>query len=64
MNTTPRSIAPNEEGWLGQIFVGDKWLDYARGYEAESKAWQAANPTKRRLVHWITREILVPNKEA
>lgn len=52
-------IAPDEEGWLGQIVMDGRWADYARGYEHESKVWQAEKPDHRRLVHWITREVLV-----
>ena len=58
-----REIAPDEEGWLGQILVDGKWMDYARGFEEESKRWQAADPVNRRIVHWISSEILVPAKE-
>lgn len=49
----------NEEEWLGQIFHDGTWMDYARGHEAESRRWQAGDPTKRRLVHWISKEVLV-----
>jgi hypothetical protein len=50
---------PGEEGWLGQIWLNGRWADYARGYEDETRQWQAAEPATRRIVHWITRDILV-----
>ena len=52
-------LRPDVEGWLGQILIDGKWLDYARGYEAESRRWQAADPESRRLVHWISGKVLV-----
>lgn len=52
-------LTPDVEGWLGQIIHEGRWVDYARGYEAESRAWQAEKPDHRRLVHWITRVVLV-----
>lgn len=56
-------IASNEEGWVGQIKLDGVWMDYARGYEAETKAWQAAKPDTRRIKHWITGEIIVNSTE-
>lgn len=47
------------ETFLGQIRVEGEWLDYARGHEAESRRWQAADPANRRVVDWISREILI-----
>lgn len=56
----------NEE-WLGQIWSNLNgtaewgWRDYARGTEEQSRAWQAQDPTKRRVVDWIYKErVLVP----
>lgn len=48
--------------WLGQIrTIHGKWVDYARGQEAESRKWQAADPENRRVVDWIHKDrILVP----
>lgn len=49
------------ETWLGQIFHEGQWLDYARGFEAPSRRWQAEDPTNRRVVDWIDKKkILVP----
>lgn len=50
------------EEWLGQIRTGPDapWEDYARGHEAESRRWQAADPANRRVVHWIGRKVLIP----
>lgn len=52
------------EEWLGQILIDGKWTDYARGHEAESRRWQAGDPAKRRVVHWISGEVLVPSSPA
>lgn len=48
------------EEFLGQIKIDNAWVDYARGYEEVSKTWQSHDPGGRRLVHWISREVLVP----
>jgi hypothetical protein len=42
-----------QESWLGQIRVDGKWVDFARGFEGESRRWQAGDPTNRRVVDWI-----------
>lgn len=50
------------ETFLGQILHDGKWLDYARGHEAESRKWQSEDPANRRVVDWIHKErILIPN---
>ena len=60
------------EEWLGQVLGtaevdgpanAGKWIDYARGHEAESRRWQAQDPTQRRVVHWIKRTVLIPNTD-
>jgi hypothetical protein len=53
------------ETYLGQILIDGEWLDYARGHEQESRRWQQADPTRRRVVDWIRKErVLIPAKEA
>lgn len=52
-------LAPDEPGAVGQILVDGSWHDYARSFEAEARRWQAADPTVRRVKHWITDEIIV-----
>ncbi len=49
------------ETFLGQILLDGRWVDYARGHEAESRTWQAGDPTRRRVVDWISREVLIAN---
>lgn len=51
---------PGEEGWVGQIFSNGKWMDYARGFEVETRAWQLGDPAHRRIKHWITGKVIVP----
>lgn len=60
MSNNNHGLAPNVEGWLGQIWMHGKWMDYARGLEFESKKWQATDPTNRRIVHWTSGKVLVP----
>lgn len=48
------------EEFLGQIKMDGRWVDYARGVEAESRKWQAADPGARRVVDWISKEVIVP----
>lgn len=58
-NTTD---GPVLEEWLGQILVKGEWIDYARGTEAASREWQAANTDNRRVVDWIYKErVLIPS---
>ena len=52
------------EGWvpeefLGQIWHEGRWLDYARGTEAASKAWCEQSPEDRRVVDWIWKERVI-----
>lgn len=58
MSTTP-------EEFLGQILTDGQWVDYARGHEAESRTWQAADPKHRRVVDWINKSkvIVAPTPE-
>lgn len=48
------------ETYLGQIKVDGRWVDYARGHEAPSRTWQEAEPGIRRVVDWISGEVLIP----
>jgi hypothetical protein len=47
------------EEYLGQILVEGRWLDYARGTEAASRRWQAADPKNRRVVDWIDKRKVI-----
>lgn len=65
MSATSTEPPLGVEGWLGQIFTPTtrtpkgEWQDYSRGHERETKRWQREDPQHRRIVHWITRAILV-----
>lgn len=59
MSATSLEPALGVEGWLAQILLDGEWQDFARGYEQETKAWQRLKPESRRIVHWITRDVLV-----
>jgi hypothetical protein len=56
MSTRPGFIP---EEYLGQILIDGKWVDYARGTEATSRAWQAGDPANRRVVDWIWKERVI-----
>lgn len=43
---------------LGQVWIDGEWLDYARDTELQALAWARAKPGYRRVVDWITREVL------
>lgn len=51
------------EDHLGQILKDGQWIDYARGYSGEARVWQAGDTTNRRIVHYISGEVLVAPKE-
>jgi hypothetical protein len=52
---------PVEELHLGQIRDGrGGWDDFARGTESVSRRWQKEEPSDRRVVDALTREILIP----
>jgi hypothetical protein len=56
------------EPYLGQILIDGVWTDYARGTEANAKAWVwekgRHNPPTRRAVDWIFKErILFTNAD-
>jgi hypothetical protein len=49
------------EEFLGQVrSASGGWMDYARGNEGQSRRWQASEPGDRRVVDWITGEVLIP----
>ena len=48
-----------QESWLGQIKTGGAWMDYSRGVEFDARVWQGKDPANRRVVDWISGEVLV-----
>lgn len=48
-----------QETYLGQIKIDGRWMDYARGNEAETRTWQQADPANRRVVDWIYKEKII-----
>jgi hypothetical protein len=54
-----KAIEPGVEGWLGQIRHRGGWMDFARSVEGPARKWQSADPVDRRVVHWISREVLI-----
>lgn len=52
--------AHGPEEFLGQLRTPTGWTDYARGHEAPSRRWQEQDPGNRRVVDWISKEILIP----
>lgn len=60
MATTSPEHVP--ETFLGQIRTGDDgaWTDYTRGHEDAARTWQAGDPGSRRVVDWISREVIIP----
>ena len=46
------------ETFLGQLFIEGVWMDYARSTEGPAREWAAADPERRRVVDWISKEVV------